>query len=357
MTNSRLYRFQLSRAKSRRLFHKNLWKGLDDERWEVPLRATHGLVAQARFRSLCPQVQRKLSCQAILLLRSVSVYGVCSVDLPSQPPRYRNLFEFPESQTLPCWHPWLCRTQYAGSSQPKTRLTHLRRLCSDPHHTRQKALYQRSFGSRSGADGLRLRFHHDRSLFGALSVGSIPPPKSSHQTPHADRPAGQHSLFCPYFQRENARCQVARSSANRTGRLLCHGSRLHRFCSPVPVSDSHGLLRHTGQKEPSMSSPKESSCGQNDGITLRSNHRPYRNQYGRRISSISAPRQVCRSRHRQASGVSDQQFFARRTDDCQTIQVPLASGTLLQMDQATLTNQSVLRDLRQRGQDAGLDCD
>src|SRR5207248_689738 len=40
MTNFQLYRFQLSRAKSRRLFHKNLWKGLDDERREVSLRAT-----------------------------------------------------------------------------------------------------------------------------------------------------------------------------------------------------------------------------------------------------------------------------------------------------------------------------
>src|SRR6266478_5600568 len=105
MTNLQLYRFQLSRAKSRRLFHKNLWKGLDDERREVSLRATHGLVAQARFRSLRPEIQRQLPCQAVLMLRSVSVHGIRSVDLPTQPPRYRNLFEFPENQTLPHWHP------------------------------------------------------------------------------------------------------------------------------------------------------------------------------------------------------------------------------------------------------------
>ena len=289
---------------TRRLFHKNLWKGLDDERWEVSLRATHGLVAETRFRPLCPQIQRQLSCQAVLLLRSVSLYGVCSVDLSTQPPRYRNLFEFHESQTLPRGHSWHHRTQHFGPSQPKTRLAHLRRLCSDPHRPRPKTLCQRSFGSRFGTDGLRLRFHDHRSLSDSIPVGTIPSTQSSHQTPHPDRPARQHSLFCPYFQRENARCQVARSSADRAGRLLRHGSRLHRFRPPVPVSNPHGLLRHAGQKEPPVSASKKSSRRQNHGTTLRSNHRPYRNQHGRRISSVSATHQVCGSRHRQASSCS-----------------------------------------------------
>src|SRR5471030_2357271 len=106
MTNFHLHRFQLSRAETRKLFHKSLWKGLDDERREVSLRATHGLVAEARFRSLRPQIQRQLSYQAVLLLRSVSVHGICSVDLPTQPPRYRNLFEFHESQIVPHRHSW-----------------------------------------------------------------------------------------------------------------------------------------------------------------------------------------------------------------------------------------------------------
>src|SRR6202142_3133034 len=351
-----LYRFQLFLAETRRLFHKNLWKGLDDERWEVSLRATHGFVAEARFRSLRAEVQRQLPCQTVLLLRSVPVHGLCSVDWPTQPPRNRNLFKFHESQTVPHWHSWNDRTQYSGPSQPETRLAHLRRLCSDPYHPCSKTLYQRPIGSRFGTDRVRFRFDYHRSLSDPIPLGPISASKSSRQTPRSDRPAGQHSVFCPYFQRENARCQGARSAANRAGCLLCHGSRLHRFCPSVPVSDPHGLLRHAGQKEPPVSSPKESSRGQNDGTTVRSNHRPNGLQHRRGISSVFAPRQVCRSRHRQAPGVSDQQLCARRADDYQAIQVPLASGAFLQMDQETPAHQSVLRHLRQRGEDAGLDC-
>src|ERR1017187_8196238 len=158
MTNFHLHRFQLSLSETRRLFHKSLWKGLDDECREVSLRATHGLLAQARFRSLCPQVQGQLPCPAVLLLRSVSVHGLCSVDRPTQSSRYRNLLELHESQTVPPWHSWPDRTQHFGPSQPKSRLAHLRRLCSDPHCPCPKTVYQRSFGNRLGTDRLRVRF-------------------------------------------------------------------------------------------------------------------------------------------------------------------------------------------------------
>src|ERR1700686_2058046 len=173
MMNFHLHRFQLSPAETRRLFHKNMWKGLDDERWEVSLRATHGFVAEARFRPLCPEIQRQLPCQAVLLLGSVSMYGICSVDLSTQSPRYRNLLELHESQTVSRWHSWSYRTQHFGPSQPKSRLAHLRRLCSDPHCTRPKTVCQRSFWSRLGTDGLRLRFHDHRSLPDAIPVGTI----------------------------------------------------------------------------------------------------------------------------------------------------------------------------------------
>src|ERR1700678_2682507 len=160
MTNFHVHRFRFFVAETRKLFHNNLWKGLDDERWEVSLRPTHGLVAEARFRPLCPEIQRQLPCQAVLMLGSVSLHGICSVDLSTQPPRYRNLLELHESQTVSRWHSWSYRTQHFGPSQPKSRLAHLRRLCTGPHCICPKTLSQRSFGRRFGTDGLRLRFHY-----------------------------------------------------------------------------------------------------------------------------------------------------------------------------------------------------
>ena len=76
-------------------------------------------------------------------------------------------------------------------------------------------------------------------------------------------------------------------------------------------------------------------------------------RHGRGISTIPPAHQICGSRHGQTFRLPDQQLCARRFDDCQTIQVPLASGAILQMDQTTLAHQDLLWNLRQCGEDAG----
>ena len=54
-------------------------------------------------------------------------------------------------------------------------------------------------------------------------------------------------------------------------------------------------------------------------------------------------------------GISHQQLRTRRSDNRQTIQVPMAGGIILQMDQTTLADQNLFRHVRERRQDAGLD--
>ena len=56
MNQSQLYRFQSAGPEFRKIFHKKLWKGLDDEFREVTVCSTHGLAAEARFRSLRPNI-------------------------------------------------------------------------------------------------------------------------------------------------------------------------------------------------------------------------------------------------------------------------------------------------------------
>jgi hypothetical protein len=56
-----------------------------------------------------------------------------------------------------------------------------------------------------------------------------------------------------------------------------------------------------------------------------------------------------------AVGLPHQQLCTARADDHRTVSMPLASGAVLQMDQATSSYQAVLRYVRKRGEDTNLD--
>jgi hypothetical protein len=65
----------------------------------------------------------------------------------------------------------------------------------------------------------------------AVSMGAL----SLHQggeDAHAARSARQHPELHPHFRRQVARRSRPRSAAARSGRHLCHGSRLRRFHAP-----------------------------------------------------------------------------------------------------------------------------
>ena len=60
-------------------------------------------------------------------------------------------------------------------------------------------------------------------------------------------------------------------------------------------------------------------------------------------------------RARQARRVPDQQHESGSTNDRRVVPASLAGGVVLQVDQAALAHQGVLRDQRERGEDANLD--
>src|SRR5205809_1301156 len=97
-------RFQLGPAEWHNLFHAQPWKGLDNACRDVPLCAAHGLPSKARFRSLCLEIQRQLSHAYLFLPRSVSLHGLCSIDVSHKPPGYRNLSQLPQVQVISFLH-------------------------------------------------------------------------------------------------------------------------------------------------------------------------------------------------------------------------------------------------------------
>src|SRR5271166_4720796 len=72
--------------------------------------------------------------------------------------------------------------------------------------------------------------------------------------------------------------------------------------------------------------------------------------------SRSAPsHQVHRSEDPQAPRLLDQSVRLAGVEHRRPVSLPLAGGTVLQMDQAAPPDQGVLRNLRERGEDTSLD--
>jgi Domain of unknown function (DUF4372)/Transposase DDE domain len=83
---------------------------------------------------------------------------------------------------------------------------------------------------------------------------------------------------------------------------------------------------------------------------------PHLLRIGLGLSRCTAARELLRRRDQQAAEISDQQLCTPRTYHRANLQVPLASGTVLQMDQAAPADQGLLRHQRECCEDADLDC-
>ena len=70
------------------------------EFWQNDFLSTDGLSSFARISSLRRSSQGNLQIEAVLLLGSVLVYGICATDLSRKPARYRSLFAFGRVEAL-----------------------------------------------------------------------------------------------------------------------------------------------------------------------------------------------------------------------------------------------------------------
>jgi hypothetical protein len=71
--------------------------------------------------------------------------------------------------------------------------------------------------------------------------------KTAIKWQHTDRSARTHPRVYPYFRRENARCQRARSDRLRARRLLCLRSRVCGLRASAYTASGRQLLRNAGQ--------------------------------------------------------------------------------------------------------------
>lgn len=81
--------------------------------------------------------------------------------------------------------------------------------------------------------------------------------------------------------------------------------------------------------------------GRNHRVTVRPDHYNHRSRYCQRLSESTSTNSILRCRNRQKPDFYYQQFRPSCSDHCDAIQSPMSSGTVLQMDKAAPTNQSI----------------
>ena len=121
------------------------------------------------------------------------------------------------------------------------------------------------------------------------------------------------------------------------------------------LDQAGSLLRHARQAQSRCTALVLGAGGSQQRTDLRPDHRAQRLLRRQALPRPLAPHPLPRPRNGQDAGVLDQSVRSAATDDLRVVQVPLAGGVVLQVDQAASENQALLRHLGERRQNANLD--
>jgi len=161
----------------------------------------HELRTSEGLPSMCREVSGELQRQKFLIPRSVSSYGLRSIDLLREPSRYRGLSSNPEQETLPYGHTGQGVPERSCRGKRNSRLAYVCRLRPLPDRYCLEALPGRTDRSRSGAADVCPGCYDHRSLPIHVSLGQFPATQGCGQTPYADGPAGSYPNLYLHFQK------------------------------------------------------------------------------------------------------------------------------------------------------------
>ena len=203
--------------------------GLADEYRANRFFSNHGPDASLGFPQMRQTISWRLQSTKILLHGPISLYGICSINLPREFARYRSMPARQPAQTLSYGHSIQHLTKHIGRRQRKSRLANLRRLRSNPYIHCQRTLCQGRFRHQSASRSVRSRLNNYRFMPVAISLGKVSQNQSCDQTSYFTQLKRQYSRVHPYFRWKTARCQYSRHFNCSARILLSDGSRLRGF--------------------------------------------------------------------------------------------------------------------------------
>ncbi len=136
---------------------------------------------------------------------------------------------------------------------------------------------------------------------------------------------------------------------------LRHGSRLSRFWASVQGPSEFGILRYANKKELQPQAPVFQSSRQIPRRPVRPDCYPQGLLCQERLPGKTPTHWILRFKEQQNACVFDQQFCPAGQNNCRSLSLPMASGAVFQMDQATSQDQGFLWHHRKRRKDSSLD--
>ena len=332
--------------------------GVNHLRRQISVCAIDGASSDPYFSTDRQTLRWRLQGSNLFLPRSVLLYGVCTTHLSREPSRYRSLLSSTTLQVISSGDSFKTSiSQYPSQCEQHSRLEDLCRLCSKPDHNSQELICQRTLWRRSPKLSLCARCNHYRPMPISFPMGAISTNQSCCEVTYLTRSTRQYSDVYPYQRWQNARSQYPRSADPRSRGFLCDGSWLSRLYSAAPVSPKRRLLRHSRQKQSQDTTAILATSRSHYRTRMRSDRYSHRVLLTAGLRASASQNSLQRLTNQQDTDLLNQQLRITSFDDCPTLQVPLASRAILQMDQTTSAYQELLWHLRERRQVANLDFD
>jgi len=331
-------------------------KGLANAHWTDCFFTTNGLSSQKTIRQMRPPISRRLSNEDVFLFRSIPVHGFCPDNISSEPSRHRDLPASNATKALSLWYQRKCITQYFSKCKRASELENLCRFRPGADRQGSKALCQRRFRYSAKTHRLCSGLNDHRFMSFTVSMGKVSRTQNCGKGPHANGPARLYTFFYLHYRRKGTRCKYPRRTGFGDRCNLHNGSWIPRLRSSLYVHSEPFNFHYKSQKQFGLSPSVPSQGRQKDRFAMRPNDKT---QWLLRIAGLScraSANQLLRPRYKQKTRISNQQLCPAGSDNCPTLQVPLADRNLFQMDQAVPTNQNIFRHHQERSEDSNLDC-
>lgn len=315
------------------------------------------LHSKASIQNLRQSLQRKLSSQIFLMLRSIFNNGFCSTYISRKSKRYRNLPKSFASKTLSLWLSRKSFSKQFSKCKREERLSNISRLRADAYQKGKTALRQRRL--RHHIEKYRLCFGRNRHRFMPVSVpmGSASQSQKCRKASYTDGLKRLYTNVYKHYKRFCTRNNSVSHCAFGASGHLHHGQRLYRFCNIIQFYKEQLLLYYQSKKERSLLSQVFSSNRQKHGTSKRPDNKTYWPENFKALSDTTETNHFSRRRTKSNFCFLDQQFSTGCVDNLPALQTSLADRTFLQVDQAALADKVFFWNFYQRCQDSNLDSD
>ncbi len=319
--------------------------------------ANPGLYSKASIQSLRQSLQWQPSDQIFFMFRPISNDGICTVDIPRQLKRSRDLLASFRRQTISLWLSRKNFSKYFSRRKREKKLANISRLCTSSNSQSQTTLRRRRLWHYIKKYSLRLRCNRYRLMPFAISLGSTSQAQKCCKAPYAYGPERLYTHVYTHYKRCCTRNNSLSDSAFGAAIYIRHGQGLHRFCNIIQFFKEQILFYCTSKKEHSLLSQVFPSDRQKHWFAKRPDNKIDRPKNFKTLSDTAKANQFSRRRSTSHFRFSDQQFSTGRTNSLSALQVTLADRTFLQVDQTALADKVIFWHFNQRCQNSDMDSD